>query len=300
MARESWTEASRVGGKPTKSLTVLLRTRGCSYAKRQGPCRFCAFHGFAEKNPKELGPDKLRAKVEGVIAAHDFEAEGIGELKIYNGGSFFADAEIRPKEREAVLSVIARHRLRKLSVEARPEHVARKKILEAREALGLMELEVAMGLETSDDALRSRLNKGFMLVDFYNAAWVLAECGATLGAYVLIKPVPMSEEEARADALSSLDYLSGLRERLGLNISARLEPFSLYKGMEAEPGHSPASLATVIRIIKEAPDNLDLFLGCSEGEAALSEGAAALEMGRMKNAVDLFNSTGDRRAFEAR
>ena len=297
---KSWLEFSRIKGQPVKSLTVLLKTRGCSYAKAKQPCRFCAFHGFAKKNPKELGPEKLRTKLATVISGHNLEEEGIKELKIYNGGSFFANAELRPKEREAVLSVVAGFRFRKLLVESRPEHITARKIEEAMKILSPMELEVAIGLETMDDALRSSLKKGFTLADFERATCVLAEFGTTMGAYVLIKPVPMSEEGAEADTLSTLEYLARLRERLGIPISARLQPFTHYEGMEA--GHTPVSLATVIRIIKNAPEGLDLFVGWSEGESVLSsaaQGTAATELKRIKGLVDMFNSTGNRRLFDA-
>jgi len=299
---KSWVERTRVGNEAMKSLTVPLKTRGCSYAKRQKACRFCAFHGFVEKDPGELGPERLKAKLVAALSRYKLEEEGIGELRIYNGGSFFANAEVKPAEREAILAVVAQHRLRKLLVESRPEHIGISKIRDARRILDKIDLEVAIGLETADDILRARLGKGFVREEFERAAEVLATFGVTLGAYILIKPVPMSDDEAKTDALSTLGYLAELRGRLGTRISARLEPFTVYEGMEIEAGHMAPSLRTIFEIIRAAPESLDLFLGWSEAEvqvAAGKPGSLDTASPQLRGLIDTFNFTGNRRVFEA-
>jgi hypothetical protein len=300
MEEKTWVEKSRVKDKPANSLTVMLKTRGCSYAKRKGSCSFCAFYGFAEKNPLGLGPEKLTSRLVAALSNHKLEEEGISELKLYNGGSFFANEEVWHTEREAMLCAIAKYGFRKLLVEARPEHISAWKIREATVSLGNSELEVAMGLETANDALRERLRKGFTRADFNRAAATLARFGVTTGAYILVKPVPMSEEEAKADALGSLEYLAALRARLGVRVSARLQAFTLYEGMSPEPGHVPVSLSTLMDIIKKAPDNLDMFIGWNEGEAVLSavDSGVVTELRQIRDKIERFNSTGDRKIFE--
>ena len=298
---QSWIEDSRIGKEPTKSLTAVLKTRGCSWARENKPCRHCSFHHYAERNPKELGPDRLSAKLGEAVGAHPQEAlAGVGELKIYNGGSLLSDKEVTPGEREAILSLVGARGFRRLLIEARPEHVTIEKLQEAKRLLPMTELEVAIGLETCDDRIRAELGKGFALEHFEQAVSRIAHNGASLGAYVLVMPKPMEEVEAYADAMASLNYLSITQRVYGMRISARIEPFVAYEGMTLSPGHHAPALSTMLTLVHYAPDNLDLFLGFSRAEVAEQAGwVSPLSSSQdIALAVGEFNSTGDKRVLE--
>jgi hypothetical protein len=291
----------------------VLGTRGCAYARRKRPCRFCSFHHAAEKDPKQVTPERLKRRLLSLLRKHKLQEEGIGELRIYNGGSLLADEEISPEERREILSTVAMHPFRRVLVESRPEFVELDKVQEAKAMLDGMELEVAIGLETADDALRDRLGKGFTIDDFERAVSILAGCGIEVGAYLLLKPVLMSEEEAKEDALASLLYLAGLRERYDVRVVARLEPLTLYEGTALarrylKAGYRPLQLWTVAEIIERAPEGIELFVGEVEdpSNAVLSrqnqdaEGNRCPSTDVMERLIKEFNATGNRMLFRGR
>lgn len=304
---DDWINKSRIRKKPTKALTVVLRARGCAHARRKGPCKFCSFHRFAEKDPKMVTPQALKAQLLPLLRKHKLEEEGIGELRIYNGGSLFADEEITPEERKEIFSTVVRYPFRRLLIESRPEFVEREKVQEAKRILGEMELEVAIGLETADDALRVRLRKDFTREDFEKAVCILAECGVDVGAYLLLKPVLMSEEKAKEDALASLLYLAELREKFDVQVVARLEPLVLYRDTAIareylEAGYRPLQLWTVAEIIENAPEVLELFVGEIEDPLNVvlgrhnydTKGGYCASSEMVEHLIEEFNSTGNR------
>jgi radical SAM enzyme (TIGR01210 family) len=307
MLMDNWINKSRIRGNPTTALTVALKARGCSYAKKNRPCKFCSFHRFAEKDPKMVTPQALKAQLLSLLRKHKLEEEGVEELRIYNGGSLFADEEITPEERKEIFSTVVRYPFRRLLIESRPEFVERKKVQEAKRILGEMELEVAIGLETADDALRARLRKGFTREDFEKAVCILAEFGVDVGVYLLLKPVLMSEEEAKEDALASLLYLAELREKFDVRVVARLEPFVLYKDTAIareylEAGYRPLQLWTVAEIIESAPEVLELFVGEIEDPLNVvlsrqnhdAKGGYCASSDMVEHLIKEFNSTGNK------
>ena len=57
--------------------------------------------------------------------------------------------------------------------------------------------ELAFGLETSSDRIRKdSINKGFTFRDFVRAAEIARKNGATVKAYLMLKPLFLSERQA--------------------------------------------------------------------------------------------------------
>jgi radical SAM enzyme (TIGR01210 family) len=62
-----------------------------------------------------------------------------------------------------------------------------------------------MGLETSDDRIREKcIGKGFFFSDFIRAARQAKDSGAGVKAYLLMKPLFLTEKEAIGDMKSSI------------------------------------------------------------------------------------------------
>lgn len=267
----AWVERvpSWLDGRPTLRLLFVFRARGCAYARRAGGgCTMCGFHAMTTGGVP-VGAEDLLAQFESVFA--DPRAlEGVGEVALYNSGSFLSDAELPPEIRAGVLAQLGRTQVRRVLVESRPEYVRADTLREARRALGDKELEVGIGLESADDRVREVLvRKGFGRVDFERAVEVLSGAQARLLAYLLVKPAGLSEAEAIEDAVRSARYVFEVAGRLKVAARAALQPVFVAPGTQLERDflagdHRPVSLWSVVEVVKRAHALGELTVGLSD------------------------------------
>ncbi|MBI5546820.1 MAG: hypothetical protein HY901_23300, partial [Deltaproteobacteria bacterium] len=257
-------------GHQTGRLMVILRASGCGWARRPGGgCTNCGFHRLTTGGVP-VSVEDLLAQFEAAVAGSSLD--GVGELDLYNSGSFFADAEIPPAAREAMLARLSGTKVRRVLVESRPEFVKAEPLAAARRALGTFaELEVGIGLESADDRVRDQLvNKGFGKPEFERAVAVLGEVGARLLVYVLVKPLGLSEREAIEDATSTARYVFDAARRCGVK-GARiaLQPVFVAPdtALEAEflaGRYQPPSLWSVTEIVRRSHPLGELVIGLSD------------------------------------
>jgi len=227
--------AAWIRGAPGPRLMVILRAPGCQYALRTGGCTNCGYLELTTRG-EPVPTDRLVAQLERAIAAQGATARQIAQLDLFCSGSFFCDEEI-PRDARGILLSRAVGRLpalRTVMVESRPEFIRRDEVEAARAAVAPIALEVGVGLETVDDAIRlRRIRKGFTLRAFEEAAASIAEAGASLVAYLLLKPIGMtSDREAVIDVVDSARYLMDLRRRLDLPVRVALEPTFVPEGTD--------------------------------------------------------------------
>lgn len=201
-----WSSTDLHRGEAVPSLTVILRTRGCSWNR----CSMCSYalegapatsddltHQFRE-SMKRLTPD-MRV------------------VKLYTSGSFFDPVEVPSDGRRNILNELKSHpHIEKLIVESRPEYVTSELV---DEAMSILDLEVGIGLETANDLIREHvILKGFKFSDFKNAASLLRSHGARVKCYLLLKPPLLSEGQAVKDAVSSAKIAKEHCDIISLNL----------------------------------------------------------------------------------
>jgi radical SAM enzyme (TIGR01210 family) len=193
-------------GQNVKRAVVFLLTNGCEWALKSG--HGCTMCGHIAKQTRTDQPISAADFVEQFQAAlGTIDSDGIPVLNIYNNGSFFNDNEIPSEARRAILSMINRTTsIQKLLVECRPEFITEAVLYEAKELMPDKEFEIAIGLETADDVHRMiAVNKGFSLKQFTEAANIITRNAIELRSYVLLKPPFLSEQEAIAEAIQSIN-----------------------------------------------------------------------------------------------
>lgn len=201
-----WVEKERFDDKIVDCLTVILKTKGCYWARKSG-CLMCGY--IANSYPSSY--EELVKQFEFAVGSKEFQV-----LKIFTSGSFFDVREIPEKFREYVYSKIDQLNVKKLIVESRPEFITQN-IVNKVSNLGF-EVEVGIGLETTDDFLRKHcINKGFTFKDFERAAKLLKENDIRVKAYLLLKPPFLSEREAIEDSINSALKIKDLVDVVSLN-----------------------------------------------------------------------------------
>jgi radical SAM enzyme (TIGR01210 family) len=269
----SWSglEDINFGDKKCKKLMTILISTGCEWAsKGRGPCTMCNFWIQYNKNIKS---SDIINQFKKEVKKYDFKKEDIREVCIFNSGSFFNDHIIPEKVRSEIMKTIADYTsVKNVVVESRPEFITEKKVRKLKEILGNKDLEVAIGLESSDDFIREKIiRKGFTLKEFEKAARILKKAKANLRVYVLIKPIILREDESIKDAIKTSKYVFNLGKKLKIETEVQLEPVyvkppSLVFTAWKMDQYRAVWLWSVIEIIKKVSKHGKIHVGInSEG-----------------------------------
>ena len=198
-----WSERDSLDEKEDRAWVLILRTRGCSWAR----CSMCGYHGEA-----------AAASVEDLL--HQFgtalgRQRGENIAKVYTSGSFLDESEVPPELRRQLLAELSGG-FKRVVIESRPEYVTEPAVREALSACP--GLEIAMGLESASPRVLSHsVRKGFWFADFEKRATLVRRLGGRVRAYLLLKPPFLSEREALEDAVASALKAAPLCDTLSLN-----------------------------------------------------------------------------------
>lgn len=186
-------EEPRAGGGTDQVATVFLTNRECPWR-----CLMCDLwkNTLETPTPKGAIPEQMRFALGRLPSAN--------VLKLYNAGSFFDRAAI-PREDHEEIASLARG-FERVVVESHPSLVG-DACLRFRDLLGGACLEVAMGLETADEEILGKLNKGMTVADFERACRFLAAHAIRIRSFVLVG-LPFLRKEEWADATRASVELS--------------------------------------------------------------------------------------------
>lgn len=228
-----WIKNERLFHEIGKELTIILRTKGCSWATSEsGGCSMCGY--IQDACIEDVQDTQIIKQFDYVLG------NKIGEistdpnnyiLKIFNSGSFFDDDEISTNVRRNLYEKIAKiKKIKEVVFESRCEYITDEKLVEIREFLDKKYTEVAIGLETVDDYIRNNyINKGVFFDDFKDVVRRCKQYGIGVKAYLLFKP-PFLNEQAAID-----DCSRSLKELINLKInSISINPMNIQKNTLVE------------------------------------------------------------------
>ncbi len=198
-------------------LTIILRTRGCYWARKEG----CIMCGYNVESDARVTQQNLANQIDFVRKEVE-KPEKLDKapkiIKVFTSGSFFDPSEVSEETRFKIYNFVEEFGAEKLIVESRPEFVENAEEVSRRDFI----LEVGIGLESVDDFIRNRIiNKGFTFESFRKASEFLKERGFGVKVYLLLKPPFVSEGEAIRDAVSSSKTLieGELADVISLNLT---------------------------------------------------------------------------------
>jgi archaeosine synthase beta-subunit len=184
-------EEPRAGGGTDRVATVFLTNRECPWR-----CLMCDLwkNTLEAPTPKGAIPAQMRFALERLPSAN--------VLKLYNAGSFFDGAAI-PREDHEEIASLARG-FERVVVECHPALVGDSS-LRFRDLLGGPRLQVALGLETTNEEILGGLNKGMTVADFESACAFLAAHGIGIRSFVLVGLPFLRKEEWAGAIRASVD-----------------------------------------------------------------------------------------------
>lgn len=167
--------------------------------------------------------------------------------KIYTSGSFLDDGEVPPDVRLDILRTF--NRAEKVVIESRCDMVSEERIVPLTAHPGL---EVALGLESSDDTVLARcVNKGSTLEDYVRAVSSLRGQGIGVRTYVLLKPPFMGEHAAVEDAVRTMEVAARYSDVVSLN-PVTVHAGSLVEHLFRRGEYAPPWLWSVDTVLKRA------------------------------------------------
>ncbi len=232
----AWREKDRLNGKIVDSFVIIFRTRGCRWAQVSG----CSMCGYYNDTSPDITNEDLVKQLESSLEKYNGEKL----VKIYTSGSFLDDGEIPKKIQKKIIE--SYESSDRIIIESRPEFVNGKiEFLKNYE-----NIMVALGLESAnDETLIYRINKGFRVKDYVNAAKILNENAIPVKTYILLKPPFMSEKMAIEESIYSINFASNYSEIISLN-PMNIQRYTLVEYLWKRGEYRAPWLWSVVEILK--------------------------------------------------
>jgi hypothetical protein len=227
-----WIKEDRLMEGIGKALTIILRTRGCSWALDHGGCSMCGYIEDANIDP--VDPIYLKNQFDFALNQSLDQIENDNNkyvLKIFNSGSFFDDSEVSKDVRTYIYNQInAIPRISEFTVESRTEYLTPEKLKALTEQLPEKYIEIGIGLESVDTHIRNTyIHKNLSFEDFQKAVELCHSYNIGVKAYLLFKP-PLINEKAAID-----DCSHSIQKLLDLNVeTVSVNPCNVQKGSFVE------------------------------------------------------------------
>ncbi|MEE9600099.1 MAG: archaeosine biosynthesis radical SAM protein RaSEA [Thermoplasmata archaeon] len=236
----SWTEKEVLDGEVVDAFVLILRTRGCYWARKSG----CSMCGYTNDCFTDVSEEDLLKQWSQALKVYGKQPV----VKVYNSGSFFDPNEVPPRIRTIILKDLGRM-CQKVVVESLPQLV-RRPVLE--EAVRLCErFEVAIGLETANDFVRDRcISKDFHFDRYLEAVKVARRCGVSVKTYLLMKPPFLSERAAMVDVVASARAIDGHTDTVSIN-PTNVQRDTLVDRLYRKGEYRPPWLWSLVEVLKE-------------------------------------------------
>ena len=254
-----WLDEDNTPGGTMRSLTIILNTGGCRWA-RAGGCTMCGY--VAES--VDGGSVAHEALMDQIAVCTDYEAENADVpaelIKIYTSGSFLDEREVGAETRRGIAETFADRE--RMVVESLPDFVDREKIADFTDR-GL-DTDVAIGLETATDRVRHDcVNKYFDFAEFEAACAEAVAADEAAGdtvdtgvkAYLLMKPPFLAESEAVADMIDSVERCLAVDGCHTVSMNpCNVQRYTMVDELYFNEGYRPPWLWSVAHVLRETAD----------------------------------------------
>ena len=253
-----WLDEDNTPDGVVQSLTIILNTGGCRWA-RAGGCTMCGYVAESVEGGS-VAHDALMDQIDVCLAHEAEEADEPADLiKIYTSGSFLDEREVGAETRRAIADTFADRE--RIVVESLPDFVDREKLADFTD-VGLS-TDVAIGLETATDRVRHDcVNKYFDFADFEAACAEVRDADvaadgvdAGVKAYLLLKPPFLSESEAVEDMIDSVRRCAAVEGCHTVSMNpCNVQRYTMVDELFFRGGYRPPWLWSVTEVLDATAD----------------------------------------------
>ena len=260
-----WLDEDNTPDGVKQSLTIILNTGGCRWA-RAGGCTMCGYVAESVEGGSVAHEDLL-TQIDHCLEHEQENADAPADLiKIYTSGSFLDEREVPAETRRAIADTFADRD--RIVVESLPDFVDREKVTDFTDR-GLA-TDVAVGLETATDRVRHDcVNKYFDFADFEQACAEARAAGteraatdgsheqaaAGVKAYLLMKPPFLTEAEAVRDMTESVRRCAAVDGCHTVSMNpTNVQRYTMVEELYHDGGYRPPWLWSVCAVLEETAD----------------------------------------------
>ena len=253
-----------------KSLTIILKTVGCSWAYKSGGCTVCSYLMDSSKN-KVSENDIIEQFNRGINSGKNYQS-----VKIFTSGSFLDDFEVPIECRKYIFKKLGKLPIKDISIESRPEYITDENLSLIREYVDdNINVEIGVGIESTNEKIRNiGIHKGVNNKDIKRAIILSKKYNISIKGYLLIKPPFITEKESINDAIRSGN------ECINMGVG-RISycPTTIHKGTLLETlwkkdQYRPAFLWSILTILKEVKEkNKNKIIMCDTSGIPTKRGA---------------------------
>jgi radical SAM enzyme (TIGR01210 family) len=197
-----------------------INTNPCVQLRRGKRCVYCGFLN----NHDPVPPQKI-GRVFGDIFT-DNNLDEIHRLELYVSGSFFDDEEVSSHSRLEITKLVDESGIAELLLESRPEFITDENLQSLASIIEPERVTIAIGVETMDDSVRNKLQKGFSTKELVKSLSKIARYGMNFQAYLLLNPPSINnDKKAILDIISSSIRLVKLAEEMNCNLVLAIQPY---------------------------------------------------------------------------
>lgn len=239
----SWSEREVLDGEEVQAFVLILRTRGCRWARTSG----CSFCGYVSDADPDVTVEDLKTQLYRALDRYDGEPF----FKIYTSGSFLDDGEIPVEFQEHVLELVHECGARRLLVETLPQFATNDKVKWMVDGFkGDLGVELALGLESASPAvLKDCVNKPAKVEDFIGTARQIRTLGGRVRMYIVIKPPLLTEGQALEDAVASAGAVKDVADTISFN-PINIQGGTVVERLWRKGEYQPPWLWTVVEVLK--------------------------------------------------
>jgi len=246
-----WIDEDNTPGGIYASLTIILNTGGCRWA-RAGGCTMCGYVAESVEGGSVAHDDLLTQLNAALTHEREHASSTCPLVKIYTSGSFLDEREVPAETREAIAAAFADRD--RIVVESLPDFVEADRVDDFTE-VGL-DVDVAIGLETASDRIRHDcVNKYFDFADFERACERAHDAGAGVKAYLLMKPPFVTEDEAIEDMVSSIERCAAVEGCHTVSMNpCNVQRYTMVDELHHRGGYRPPWLWSVAEVLTRTAD----------------------------------------------
>lgn len=198
--------------KTVDRVMVVLRANGCEHYKKNGGCSMCSHFNGVDRN-NNISTDDYKKQWDSVIDGSAVELKEIHFnindypiVCVYNLGSLLNSDEISFEAVRYIFKSLNKYSgVKKVIIESRAEYITEESIRNIHDVYDKGIVEVGIGVESTNNVIRNICHhKGLDdLSELKRAIDILHNYGFKALAYINLKPILLTEQEAIDDAINT-------------------------------------------------------------------------------------------------
>lgn len=261
----SWANEDRLYDCVGYTIFIVLPTSGCQWAKDSGGCTMCSY--IADSPLVDIGCDDLIRifddQWDKQLSKTDFGGHESVAVKLFVSGSFLNENEVPLKVQEHIFNKFNKYdNIKEVIVESKPEYINSNSLKHLASLIPDKILELGIGLETSNEQTRlNKINKGITNKSFEDCVKTIndiTEYDVRAKAYLLVKPILLSERDAIAELIESARYAKKVGVKRIAYCPATVHAGTLMDNLWKKGSYNPPWIWSCVEIIKEVRRNVDI------------------------------------------